>query len=233
MHFLLSNDDGYQSPGLEALAKCVGELGEVTVVAPDRDRSAASNSLTLDQPIPVDQHETFLDHMAALHVTFWGADGIDVVGGDHWRWHLATIGGVPQVMLLRGARTISVAPADGTVLWEHSSGQPSVSIQLRVHESSSERPSRWRTPRSRRFAATPTSSPSRTASSNSPKDASRPCARKHLEQWLNKMGFGILDGALQRIRVSSLIPGLLLKPLEPIHTRHAGLSQCGTQASLE
>lgn len=53
MHFLLSNDDGYQSPGLEALAKCVGELGEVTVVAPDRDRSAASNSLTLDTPLTV------------------------------------------------------------------------------------------------------------------------------------------------------------------------------------
>ena len=49
-------------------------------------------------------------------------------GGGYSSPHLATIGGVPQVMLLRGARTISVAPADGTVLWEHSSGQPSVSI---------------------------------------------------------------------------------------------------------
>lgn len=53
MHFLLSNDDGYQSPGLEALAKAISALGRITVVAPDRDRSAASNSLTLDTPLTV------------------------------------------------------------------------------------------------------------------------------------------------------------------------------------
>lgn len=51
MHFLLSNDDGYQATGLEKLAGAISELGEVTVVAPDRDRSGASNSLTLDAPI--------------------------------------------------------------------------------------------------------------------------------------------------------------------------------------
>jgi len=51
MHFLLSNDDGYQSDGLARLARAVSELGRVTVVAPDRDRSGASNSLTLDAPI--------------------------------------------------------------------------------------------------------------------------------------------------------------------------------------
>lgn len=51
MHFLLSNDDGYQSPGLAGMAEALQALGEVTVVAPDRDRSGSSNSLTLDQPI--------------------------------------------------------------------------------------------------------------------------------------------------------------------------------------
>ncbi len=55
MHFLLSNDDGYQSPGLSALAEMLAELGRVTVVAPDRDRSGASNSLTLDSPLHVKQ----------------------------------------------------------------------------------------------------------------------------------------------------------------------------------
>ncbi len=53
MHFLLSNDDGYQAPGLEILAAAIAGLGEVTVVAPDRDRSGASNSLTLDTPLTV------------------------------------------------------------------------------------------------------------------------------------------------------------------------------------
>lgn len=51
MHILLSNDDGYQATGLVALAKALGERGSISVVAPDRDRSGASNSLTLNAPI--------------------------------------------------------------------------------------------------------------------------------------------------------------------------------------
>ncbi|MBK5964246.1 5'/3'-nucleotidase SurE [Thiocystis minor] len=51
MKILVSNDDGYQSPGLIALADALGQLGDVVVVAPERDRSGASNSLTLDIPL--------------------------------------------------------------------------------------------------------------------------------------------------------------------------------------
>ena len=51
MRILLSNDDGYFAPGLAALAEALSTLGEVTVVAPERDRSGASNSLTLDRPL--------------------------------------------------------------------------------------------------------------------------------------------------------------------------------------
>ena len=51
MNFLLSNDDGYFAPGLAALAQTLSRLGNVTVVAPERDRSGASNSLTLDRPL--------------------------------------------------------------------------------------------------------------------------------------------------------------------------------------
>ena len=57
MHFLLSNDDGYQSPGISALAEVLESIGRVTVVAPDRDCSGASNSLTLDSPLYVKQDE--------------------------------------------------------------------------------------------------------------------------------------------------------------------------------
>jgi 5'-nucleotidase len=53
MRILLSNDDGYFSPGIEILAKALASLGSVTVVAPERDRSGASNSLTLDRPLIV------------------------------------------------------------------------------------------------------------------------------------------------------------------------------------
>ncbi len=51
MRILLSNDDGYQAPGLKALAEALATVAEVVVVAPDRDRSGASNSLTLETPI--------------------------------------------------------------------------------------------------------------------------------------------------------------------------------------
>lgn len=55
MRILLSNDDGYFAPGLAALAEALKPLAEITVVAPERDRSGASNSLTLDRPLTVRQ----------------------------------------------------------------------------------------------------------------------------------------------------------------------------------
>ncbi|HXZ97433.1 MAG TPA: 5'/3'-nucleotidase SurE [Burkholderiales bacterium] len=51
MRILLSNDDGYFSPGLAVLAESLSRTAEVTVVAPERDNSGASNSLTLDRPL--------------------------------------------------------------------------------------------------------------------------------------------------------------------------------------
>lgn len=51
MRILLSNDDGYFAPGIAALVKAVSDLATVTVVAPEQDRSGASNSLTLDRPL--------------------------------------------------------------------------------------------------------------------------------------------------------------------------------------
>lgn len=56
MNILVSNDDGYLAPGLRTLADALTRLGTVTVVAPDRNRSGASNSLTLDRPLRI--HET-------------------------------------------------------------------------------------------------------------------------------------------------------------------------------
>src|SRR6195256_4060993 len=53
MRILLSNDDGYFAPGIAILAETLSGLASVTVVAPERDRSGASNSLTLDRPLSV------------------------------------------------------------------------------------------------------------------------------------------------------------------------------------
>jgi 5'-nucleotidase len=57
MRVLVSNDDGVDAPGIDFLARRLSVVGEVIVVAPDRDRSGASNSLTLDQPIRVTRLE--------------------------------------------------------------------------------------------------------------------------------------------------------------------------------
>lgn len=51
MKILLSNDDGYRADGLAALAAAIRPLGRLSIVAPDRNRSGASNSLTLDVPL--------------------------------------------------------------------------------------------------------------------------------------------------------------------------------------
>lgn len=53
MRILLSNDDGYLAPGLAQLAASLDDLAEIIVVAPERNRSGASNSLTLDRPLSV------------------------------------------------------------------------------------------------------------------------------------------------------------------------------------
>ena len=53
MKILVSNDDGYFAPGITLLAEALCQLGEVTVFAPERDRSGSSNSLTLDRPLTV------------------------------------------------------------------------------------------------------------------------------------------------------------------------------------
>lgn len=53
MRILLSNDDGYFAPGLNILAEHIAKIADITVVAPERNRSGASNSLTLDRPLSV------------------------------------------------------------------------------------------------------------------------------------------------------------------------------------
>jgi len=65
MRILLSNDDGYFAPGLSALHEAVQGLGELTVVAPERNRSGASNSLTLDRPL----------HLKEAHNGFFYVNG--------------------------------------------------------------------------------------------------------------------------------------------------------------
>jgi 5'-nucleotidase len=55
MRILISNDDGYLAPGINALAEALAAIADIVVVAPDSNRSGASNSLTLDRPLSVQQ----------------------------------------------------------------------------------------------------------------------------------------------------------------------------------
>ncbi|MFI4940260.1 MAG: 5'/3'-nucleotidase SurE, partial [Burkholderiales bacterium] len=55
MRILISNDDGYLAPGLVALADMLASIAEITVIAPDSNRSGSSNSLTLDRPLSLQQ----------------------------------------------------------------------------------------------------------------------------------------------------------------------------------
>ncbi len=55
MKILISNDDGYLAPGINALAEALAPIADITVVAPDSNRSGSSNSLTLDRPLWVEQ----------------------------------------------------------------------------------------------------------------------------------------------------------------------------------
>jgi 5'/3'-nucleotidase len=57
VRILISNDDGYRARGIIALREALQGLGDLTVVAPDRNRSGASNSLTLEVPLRVNQAE--------------------------------------------------------------------------------------------------------------------------------------------------------------------------------
>jgi 5'-nucleotidase len=53
MRILISNDDGYLAPGINALADALAAVADIVVVAPDSNRSGASNSLSLDRPLSV------------------------------------------------------------------------------------------------------------------------------------------------------------------------------------
>jgi 5'-nucleotidase len=81
MKILISNDDGYLAPGLSALADALASIAEITVIAPDSNRSGSSNSLTLDRPLSL--------HRAANGFYFVNGTPSDCV-------HLALTGILPE-----------------------------------------------------------------------------------------------------------------------------------------
>ena len=83
-----------------------------------------SSPLVIDDLVVVAASGQLIAYDAATGEPRWpGPKG----GAGYSSPHLVTIDGVPQILLLRGSRTISVSPADGKLLWEHS-WQPGVGI---------------------------------------------------------------------------------------------------------
>ncbi|WP_267257079.1 5'/3'-nucleotidase SurE [Coxiella endosymbiont of Ornithodoros maritimus] len=101
LRLLLSNDDGVYAKGLAILAKTLTDLGEVDVVAPDRNRSGASNSLTLNAPLHIKNLENGM---------------ISVEGTPTDCVHLAITGVLPEMpdMVVAG---INAGPNLGDDVW--------------------------------------------------------------------------------------------------------------------
>src|SRR3954447_24091426 len=114
---LVTNDDGVLAPGIRAVAEALREVGDVVVAAPDRERSAASHSISLDRPLRVDELEegvfsidgTPVDcvYLALMHLVprrragvVWGIKKGFTLGGAFFFW--GTVGGAVEGAL-RGA----------------------------------------------------------------------------------------------------------------------------------
>ncbi len=88
---LISNDDGVYSPGLLALKQTLGQLGDVHVIAPDRNRSAVSHTKTMNEPVRVHQVE-LADGSTALACTGGPADCVALAAGG-------LLGNVPDLVV--------------------------------------------------------------------------------------------------------------------------------------
>lgn len=83
MHIFLTNDDGYQAPGIIALAREIARFGRVTVIAPDKGRSSCSSSLTLQQYIRLWKKESYGENITVLACSGTTADCAKL-GLEHW-----------------------------------------------------------------------------------------------------------------------------------------------------
>lgn len=128
MYILVSNDDGYRAPGIHALAEALRAVARVVVVAPERDRSGASNSLTLENPLRI--HDA-------------GSDIYSVDGTPTDCVHLAITGFLDPVpdMVISGVNAGANMGDDvlysGTVaaaMEGRSLGRPAIAISLCSHE---------------------------------------------------------------------------------------------------
>jgi 5'-nucleotidase len=139
MRILVANDDGIFSPGLAMLARVAGRFGEVRVVAPDVEQSAASHAITAARPLTY-RRATHLPGVDAWRVNGTPADCV-ALGVHHWKnvdlvlsgvnigsnlgngiWHSGTVAAAKQATLfgIRGIAfsTPSTGPAGEEPDWD-------------------------------------------------------------------------------------------------------------------
>ena len=83
MHIFMTNDDGFESPGLIEMAKKLSALGRVTVIAPNRGRSSCSSSLSLQTYLRMWHKESYGDNISVLSCNGTTADCCKLAL-EHW-----------------------------------------------------------------------------------------------------------------------------------------------------
>lgn len=83
MHIFLTNDDGFEAPGIIAMAKKLSTLGRVTVIAPNQGRSSCSSSISLQTFLRLWHKESYGDHINVLSCSGTTADCCKL-GLEHW-----------------------------------------------------------------------------------------------------------------------------------------------------
>ncbi|HEX6333070.1 MAG TPA: 5'/3'-nucleotidase SurE [Flavisolibacter sp.] len=148
MNILITNDDGIYSPGIATLAKVASAFGEVRVMAPDVERSAASHSITAHLPISYKKANIGLDKIQAFKVNGTPADcaalGTHLARTDivlsginmgpnlgNAMWHSGTLAAAKQAVLL-GVRAIALSTPIGKDETDFTALIPFVSETLRL-----------------------------------------------------------------------------------------------------
>ena len=83
MHIFMTNDDGFESPGLIEMAKKLSRLGRVTVIAPNRGRSSCSSSLSLQTYLRMWHKESYGENISVLSCNGTTADCCKLAL-EHW-----------------------------------------------------------------------------------------------------------------------------------------------------
>ncbi|MFA6074437.1 MAG: 5'/3'-nucleotidase SurE [Negativicutes bacterium] len=82
MHILVSNDDGINAKGIRALVEELAKIARITVVAPDGERSAQSQALTINQPLMIHEQDLIIANVTAYRVEGTPADCVKLALGE-------------------------------------------------------------------------------------------------------------------------------------------------------